>query len=125
MISSSLPAHADTHSCTEAMKSGLGQKHLVSLFDEHLGMMLSQVLRQLGRTEGQGAEDSGGGGPEETVVDDEVVDGEVLGVVESVVAGVVVVVDGVSLPGVVVVVVHVVGGVSLPGVVVVVVPGVS
>lgn len=62
MISESVPAHAETHFWTLEIKSGLGQKQLTSLLEEHSGTRLSQVLRQLGSTGGQGAEDSGGGG---------------------------------------------------------------
>ena len=43
-------------------KSGSGQKHLVSELDLHWGAMLSQVLRHEGRTDGQGALGTLGGG---------------------------------------------------------------
>lgn len=103
VISSSDPPHADTQDCTLAMKLALGQKHLESLLDLHLGTRLSQVFKQLGRTGGQGAEDPGGGGL--TLTGDELVE--------------LVVVDELDWPGVVVVV----GVVMTPWLVVVVVPG--
>ena len=40
---------------TAEVKSGEGQKQLLSEFDLHWGAIGSQVLRQDGRTEGQGA----------------------------------------------------------------------
>lgn len=40
---------------TAEVKSGEGQKQLMSEFDLHWGIIRSQVLRQDGRTEGQGA----------------------------------------------------------------------
>ncbi len=43
-------------------KSGMGQKHLVSELDLQLGAMLSHVLRHEGRTDGQGALGTLGGG---------------------------------------------------------------
>lgn len=52
---SSEPPHEDTQACTLAMNSGDGQKQLASLLDLQCGIMPSQVLRQLGRTGGQGA----------------------------------------------------------------------
>ena len=61
-VTSSLDApHADTQSCTFAMKSEDGQKQEVSELDSQL-VRLSHVFRQLGRTEGQGADGPEGGG---------------------------------------------------------------
>lgn len=55
MISSSEAPHAETQDCTAEMKAEEGQKQDVSLLEEHEGTVVSQVLRQRGRTEGQGA----------------------------------------------------------------------
>ena len=61
-VTSSLDApHADTQDCTLEMKSTDGQKQEVSELEAHL-VRLSQVFRQLGRTEGQGADGPEGGG---------------------------------------------------------------
>ena len=53
---------------TAEVKFEDGQKQLMSEFELHCGIMGSQVLRQEGRRDGQGA--LGGGGPDEGAEDD-------------------------------------------------------
>ncbi len=55
MTSSSELPHADTQDWTAEMKAEEGQKQLVSELELHEGTVMSQVLRQLGSTDGHGA----------------------------------------------------------------------